>query len=94
LLRHHCQEVGRDLLRLNPGRADDLSRKSAGYWYLPHWCGLFQIGEFCDPTAPAALWAAKRIWDPIPTDICLVEAVPDGQIATERLNRSRTLFPE
>jgi hypothetical protein len=89
-----ARHVVRDLLRLNPGRADDLSRKTEGYGYLPHWSGLFQIGEFHDQTAPPALWGVKRIWDSVVTDICLLEAVPDGEIATERLNRSRTLFPE
>jgi hypothetical protein len=89
-----ARHVVRDLFNTNPVRADELRRKTEGYGILPHWSGLFQIGGFRDQNAPPALWGVTRVWDPDVTDICLVEAAPDGELATQRLNDSRRLFPE
>src|ERR1700682_487769 len=75
-----ARHVVRDLFNTNPVRADELRRKTEGYGILPHWSGLFQIGGFRDQDAPPALWGVTRVWDPDVTDICLVEAAPDGEL--------------
>jgi hypothetical protein len=89
-----ARHVVRDLFKINPGRADDLGRRTQGYGYLPHWSGLFQIGAPHDQMAPPALWAVTRMWDPGVTDICLLEVAPDEDVARQKLNDTRTLFPE
>ena len=89
-----ARHVVRDLFNTNPARADEVRRRTAGYSVLPHWSGLFQIGAFRDQNAPPVLWGVTRVWDPEITDICLLEAAPDGELATERLNDSRRSFAE
>lgn len=89
-----ARHVVRDLFNTNPARADDLRRKTSGYEYLPHWSGLFQVSEVRNPAAPPALWGVTRMWDATVTDICLLEAAPDGELATQRMNASRTSFAE
>jgi trypsin-like peptidase len=89
-----ARHVVRDLFNTNPAQADELRRKRHGYGVLPHWSGLFQIGGYRQQNAPPALWGVTRVWDPDVTDICVLEAAPDGELATQRLNDTRRVFPE
>jgi hypothetical protein len=88
-----ARHVVQDLLRLNPGRADDLTRRNSGYVLLPHWFSLFQIPNSGTHDGPSAVWGVTRTWDPGLGDLCLLEAA-DGPEATSHLNDMRCRFPE
>src|SRR5216683_2314856 len=78
--RHVC----RDLFRTDENRADDLERRTSGYFELPHSSALFQV---CDPFGRkprTAVWHVDRTWDPIFTDICYMQVSAEGDEAAGR----------
>ena len=65
--------VSRDLFRTDPTREDDLRRKSSGYFELPYSSVLFQATQPLGGQPRVLLWHVCRTWDPVVTDICLME---------------------
>lgn len=76
-----ARHVTRDLFRTDPMRADDLNRREAGYFELPHSSALFQAHAAFGRNPRLALWHVRRAWDPVFTDICFMEAFADGDEA-------------
>ena len=68
-----ARHVGRDLLRIDPDRFDDLDKRTHGYFELPHSLGVFQVLEGHGGSPRKAFWAVNRVWDPVFTDICFME---------------------
>jgi hypothetical protein len=77
--RHVC----RDLNKIDPGRSDELDKRTHGYFELQHSVGLFQVPEVSGPCAPSAIWAVNRTWDPVLTDICFMEVSADSGAAVD-----------
>jgi hypothetical protein len=73
--------VGRDLCRIDACWSDDLDRRGHGYSELQHSVGLFQVPDIYGPSAPSAIWAVNRTWDPVITDICFMEVSAEGGAA-------------
>ena len=88
-----ARHVVRDSFNTNPARADDLRRRESGYTYFPFWSHLFQPSDIRDSKADAIIWGVTRTWDPMLTDICLLEVAPDGELAKQRMNAMRS-FPD
>lgn len=85
-----ARHVVRDSFRIDPDRADDLlgPKPPETYFNLPHSASVVQVltGR---GRQEAAIWGVTRTWDPVYTDICLLEVVPDGEVA----RRASDLMP-
>jgi hypothetical protein len=85
-----ARHVSRDLFRTDPGRFDDLDRRSERYFHLPHSVSLFQPAAAGTPSS--VIWSITRSWDSPLTDICMMEAQPDHTASSEENPRPLSGF--
>jgi hypothetical protein len=68
-----ARHVSRDLFRTDPARADELNRRTPGYFEPPHYSNLFQAHDPFGNEPRPLFWCVRRTWDPVFTDICSME---------------------
>ena len=64
-----ARHVSRDLFRTDPARADELNRRTPGYFETPHSSNLFQAHDLFGNEPRLLFWCVRRTWDPVFTDI-------------------------
>jgi len=87
-----ARHVHHDLFHTVPSYFDSLSRKSKGYFCLPHSSGMFQVVSRQNELR-AVVWSITRTWDPVVTDICFMEsALEPNEEFTKHLVMPTTFF--
>ena len=76
-----ARHVSRDLFRTDSTREDDLIRRNSGYFELPYSSVLFQAHLPFGEEPRVLFWHVRRTWDPVVTDICLMEVYAEGDEA-------------
>jgi hypothetical protein len=77
-----ASHVCRDLFRTDPDQAD-LLRRRKGYLATPHSTGLFQVAP-SRMSQSHAIWGVNRTWDPVVTDIAMMQVGADQGDAVRR----------
>jgi len=72
-----------DLHRTDKYRADELLRRTSGFFVPPHSMCVFQVVEaFGNEQKRVAIFHVRRSWNLTTTDISLIEAAPDDSVST------------
>lgn len=69
-------------------------REHPGYFETKHAAALFQVHEPTGGKPSHATWVVNRTWEPVYTDLCLLQVSADGGAATHLQTKMPTAFFE